>query len=412
MELQTKENSIQELKNENVEKEERILTKKDVTKSWWLWWLSVEVSNSFERLQALACCISMIPILRKLYKNEDDFRAGLKRHLQFFNTESTWGAITLGVAVAMEEQKAMGKQIPDEAINSVKTGLMGPFAGIGDTINWATFLPILLGFFIPVAESGNWIAGIAPLFIFAGVTCFVGYNTYHFGYNLGAKSATKLLNSGWLNKMITAAGVLGMFMMGGLAAGFVSVSTPLVIDTGSAVFNLQTDVFDSIVPGLLPFLTVAGVYVMLDKIKRNYTLAVFIILAVSLILGGLGIIVGIFMQFFASPVVALFTDASDASGAEVVRLGGQYLRGYVWDCMFAGIHFSFSGYFCACGKSGISFLHNIIAITLVRIPGVYLTSTLFPDTLFPMGLATAAGSLLSAIICVVAFTILNRKEKS
>lgn len=252
MELQTKENSIQELKNENVEKEERILTKKDVTKSWWLWWLSVEVANSFERLQALACCISMIPILRKLYKNEDDFRAGLKRHLQFFNTESTWGAITLGVAVAMEEQKAMGKQIPDEAINSVKTGLMGPFAG---------------------------------------VTCFVGYNTYHFGYNLGAKSATKLLNSGWLNKMITAAGVLGMFMMGGLAAGFVSVSTPLVIDTGSAVFNLQTDVFDSIVPGLLPFLTVAGVYVMLDKIKRNYTLAVFIILAVSLILGGLGIIV-------------------------------------------------------------------------------------------------------------------------
>lgn len=79
-------------------------------------------------------------------------------------------------------------------------------------------------------------------------------------------------------------------MMGGLAAGFVSVSTPLVINTGSTVFNLQTDVFDNIIPGLLPFVTVTGVYVMLDKIKRNYTLAVFIILAVSLILGGLGII--------------------------------------------------------------------------------------------------------------------------
>lgn len=140
--------------------------------------------------------------------------------------------------------------------------------------------------------------------------------------------------------------------------------------------------------------------------RANETLRYAVMITV-----GFGIIVGIFMQFFASPVVALFTDASDASGAEVVRLGGQYLRGYVWDCMFAGIHFSFSGYFCACGKSGISFLHNIIAITLVRIPGVYLTSTLFPDTLFPMGLATAAGSLLSAIICVVAFTILNRKEK-
>lgn len=140
--------------------------------------------------------------------------------------------------------------------------------------------------------------------------------------------------------------------------------------------------------------------------RANETLRYAVMITV-----GFGIIVGIFMQFFASPVVALFTDASDASGAEVVRLGGQYLRGYVWDCMFAGIHFSFSGYFCACGKSGISFLHNIIAITLVRIPGVYLTSTLFPDTLFPMGLATAAGSLLSAIICVVAFTILNGKER-
>ena len=140
--------------------------------------------------------------------------------------------------------------------------------------------------------------------------------------------------------------------------------------------------------------------------RANETLRYAVMITV-----GFGIIVGIFMQFFASPVVALFTDASDASGAEGVRLGGQYLRGYVWDCMFAGIHFSFSGYFCACGKSGISFLHNIIAITLVRIPGVYLTSTLFPDTLFPMGLATAAGSLLSAIICVVAFTILNGKEK-
>ena len=125
MELQTRENSTLKVKKESLENEERILTKRDITKSWWLWWFSVEVANSFERLQALACCISMIPILRKLYKKEDDFREGLKRHLQFFNTESTWGAITLGVAVAMEEQKAMGKQIPDEAINSVKDRLDG-----------------------------------------------------------------------------------------------------------------------------------------------------------------------------------------------------------------------------------------------------------------------------------------------
>ena len=124
-----------------------------------------------------------------------------------------------------------------------------------------------------------------------------------------------------------------------------------------------------------------------------------------------GAIVVLLMQFAAGPVVSLFTDSTRADGAEVVRLGGQYMRGYVWDCIFAGIHFSFSGYFCACGKSGLSFLHNITAILLVRVPGVYLTSVWFPDTLFPMGLATSMGSLLSVIICIIAFTIITRRER-
>ena len=135
------------------------------------------------------------------------------------------------------------------------------------------------------------------------------------------------------------------------------------------------------------------------------TLRYAILLAVSF-----GVIVSITIQFTAESVVALFTDASTADGAEVVRLGGQYIRGYIWDCIFAGIHFSFSGYFCACGKSGLSFLHNILAIVLVRIPGVYITSQLFPATLFPMGLATAAGSLLSVIVCLIAFAVIRHRS--
>lgn len=108
---------------------------------------------------------------------------------------------------------------------------------------------------------------------------------------------------------------------------------------------------------------------------------------------------------FTGNTVTLFTDS-----AAVIRLGGGYLRGYAWDCLFAGIHFAFSGYFCACGKSGISFMHNIIAILLVRVPGSYLMSSMFPETLYPMGLTTAAGSLLSALICAAAFVIIQRKN--
>ena len=121
---------------------------------------------------------------------------------------------------------------------------------------------------------------------------------------------------------------------------------------------------------------------------------------------GFGLIVSGLVQVVAEPVVGLFT-----SDSAVQMAGGQYFRGYIWDCIFAGIHFSFSGYFCACEKSILSFLHNIIAIVLVRIPGVYLTSTLFPTTLFPMGLATATGSLLSVIICVIAFAVLTHRGK-
>ena len=121
---------------------------------------------------------------------------------------------------------------------------------------------------------------------------------------------------------------------------------------------------------------------------------------------GFGVLISVIIQFVAEPVVALFTH-----DAAVVAAGGPYLRGYILDCCFAGVHFCFSGYFCAIGRSELSFVHNITAVVLVRVPGAYLTSRYFPATLLPMGLATAAGSLLSVIICVIAFLVLRRHGK-
>ena len=136
-----------------------------------------------------------------------------------------------------------------------------------------------------------------------------------------------------------------------------------------------------------------------ERARKTLLYAIFIAV-------GFGGTAAVIMQFLSSGAVSLFTDS-----AVVTRLGGEYLRGYAWDCLFAGIHFAFSGYFCACGKSGISFMHNMIAILLVRIPGAYFMSSMFPESLYPMGLATAAGSLLSAIICAAAFIFLIKKEK-
>ena len=119
-----------------------------------------------------------------------------------------------------------------------------------------------------------------------------------------------------------------------------------------------------------------------------------------------GLAVALFCQFGAESLLALFTREP-----EVVRLGSQYLRAYIFDCAVAGIHFCFSGYFCAYGKAILSFIHNLLSVLLVRIPGAYLASVYFPDTLYPMGWAAPAGSLLSALICVGFFVGLRKRKK-
>ncbi|MGN0549467.1 MAG: MATE family efflux transporter [Acutalibacteraceae bacterium] len=135
------------------------------------------------------------------------------------------------------------------------------------------------------------------------------------------------------------------------------------------------------------------------RAKLTLRYAILIVVAV-------GSAVVALVELTAPQLIALFDNSPD-----VVRLGTQYLRSYVTDCVFAGIHFCLSGYFCAIEKSGISFLHNSISIVFARVPLAYLASKKFPDNLFPMGWAAPIGSILSVLICLVAYIIINKKEK-
>ena len=117
-----------------------------------------------------------------------------------------------------------------------------------------------------------------------------------------------------------------------------------------------------------------------------------------------GVIVSVAMQFAGRAAVGFFRDEK-----EVVEAGYLYLRSYSVDCLLAGMHFCFSGYFCAYGLSSISFLHNMISILCARIPLSYLASIYYKDTLFPMGCAAPIGSLLSVLVCILAVIIMNKK---
>ena len=140
----------------------------------------------------------------------------------------------------------------------------------------------------------------------------------------------------------------------------------------------------------------------IDRAKLTLKYATFIAV-------GFGFLFALTAQFVAQPVVALFVKDRDIG---VIVAGGQYLCSYVWDCVFAGVHFCFSGFFCACGRSGISFLHNCISICFARIPLAWLASQMFKDTLMPMGLATVIGSILSVIVCLVAYFCLFGRKKN
>ena len=269
----------------------KLLTKKDVNNLAWRWNVYCEMSNSFARLQSLAFCAAFIPVLKKLYgHDQEEFSAALTRHLMFFNTEGIWGAVVHGIALAMEEQRAMGAPVPVEAITGIKAGLMGPFAGIGDTIDWSTIKPLMAMLCLPLAESGSFIAPVIYFILVAGILTTEEFFFVNIGYRMGTEAAMTILGGGMVNKFISCASVLGMFMMGGLSASMVNVYTTAQIPTGEGtVMAIQGDILDAVAPGLLTLATVLLVYKYLRS-GHSMMKATFWILAIGLVLGAVGII--------------------------------------------------------------------------------------------------------------------------
>ena len=265
------------------------LDKKDITKSMWIYYAGAELSNSYERLQSLVFCASMTPILKKLYTTDEELSAALKRHLVFFNTEGILGAIIQGIVISMEEQKANGESITDDAITGIKTGLMGPVAGMGDAIIWAAVMPIIFSIFLPFASNGSALGGIMPLILYPLITIVISYYLIHNGNTLGKKSIVSLLHGGRMKNIIFTANVIGLTMMGALSASYITLSTPLQFSfSGGSTIVIQ-EVLDLIVPGLLPLSAVFIIYAYLKKKGPHYTKILLTVVIVSIITSLLGI---------------------------------------------------------------------------------------------------------------------------
>ena len=270
--------------------EERKLTRKDLRRCWRAWMMHNLSSMSFERLESFGFCLSMLPVAKKLYPDPAQRTEMLRRHASFYNTEPQIGAIVNGMVLGLEEKKANGEPIDGETINTLKVGLMGPLAGMGDSIIWAAVMPLLIAIFIPFAASGSAMGGIVPLILYPAITLAISYGMVHKGYTLGRDSIIGLLQGGRIKELIYGANVLGLIMMGALSASYVKITTPLKLSAlkGSEVVVQQ--ILDSIAPGLLPLAAVFAIYFYLVKKGPRYTTILLSIVALSVVCSLLGVL--------------------------------------------------------------------------------------------------------------------------
>lgn len=252
------------------EEKKNIVTKKDLMKAWLRWTTAVEVPVSFDRMQALAFGYSMNPVMRKIYKDKtEELKEAMKRHTSMFNTNCDWGSIIHGITISLEEQRALGHEdeISPEMIQSLKLGLMGPLAGIGDSVDQGIVATIPLAIFVPMAQAGSVIAAFIPAIIYVAWSYIWSWTLFKKGYTLGKNSVLEILHSGAIKKVIDIASIVGLFMIGCLSASYVKVTTILEFASGAADGATTTvqSILDGILPNLLPFCVVMGMYLYITK---------------------------------------------------------------------------------------------------------------------------------------------------
>lgn len=246
------------------------ITNRDLLKSWFGWWWANEVPHTFDRMLAPAFLFGLIPSLQKLYKDKEELAKAFQRHLLFFNTQATWGGGTLmGVTISLEEARAKAlangeEAISEDMINNTKVGLMGPLAGIGDSIDSGTVQYIFIAIFLPFAQKGSFLGALLPFLCFAIATFSYGFYFTKLGYSLGRSAAKEIMTSGRMASIMDGLGVLGLFMMGIMAGQYVKIRSYLKFTISHKVFDVNS-ILNTILPGMLPLLAIMLLYWYFQK---------------------------------------------------------------------------------------------------------------------------------------------------
>jgi mannose/fructose/N-acetylgalactosamine-specific phosphotransferase system component IID len=275
------------------------VSKKVRNSAFWWWYHGNLTGFTHQHMQTFGFMCAMIPVIKELYPDDATRLRSLKTYTPFFNTEPQIGTIIVGIAVGLEEGRANGADgIDDEMINGIRAGLMGPLAGIGDSLIPGTYIPILLAVALGLSSGGS-VLGVLfySVTYITTMTLFMKF-IFDKGYELGARAVDVIVGKqaeAFRESMV----MLGTIVIGALAATWIGVKTALTIGLGEGVNEagevvqqeiILQDTFDGIFPNLLSLLLVLFAWYLMTKRKMSPITVMLLLVVVALV----GVLVGFF----------------------------------------------------------------------------------------------------------------------
>lgn len=275
------------------EKKKGLIPKLALIKAWLIWETFPQTCYNYERMMGQVVAHMFSVIINFLYKDDPEKRKEvMRREIEFFNVHVEFGACILGMTVALEEQKAMGENIPGEFITNLKTSLMGPLAGMGDTIWQGVVIPILLAVCIDLTRSGD--GNVWGAIIYAVVIIVAAYGlsywNFMFGYKAGSEAIMDFLEKGILNKLIKGASIMGCMVMGGLVVNYVTAVCGIEIVSSTSNYSIQESFLDAVCPKILPLGMTMLVYYLMSKRRWSSVKIIGLIIVIGIIGGATGIL--------------------------------------------------------------------------------------------------------------------------
>ena len=270
---------------------ERKVSKKALAKSFRNWYYGNLTCFSQEHMQTFGYLVSMLPIVEDLYEEKDDQTKALQTYSAFFNTEPQIGSMIVGVTVGLEEARANGQPVDDDTINGIRAGLMGPLAGIGDSLIVGTLIPILLGIAMGLSQGGSVLGPIFYIVVWNLLAYFGMRFAYYRGYKLGGDAVEALVgpNAQALREAIV---MVGTIVIGAVDATWVSITTALTLPGGGTLQGT----LDGIYPKLLPLIFTIFCWWLMAKKKVSPIITMLILLVIAF--------VGALCGFFGAATIA------------------------------------------------------------------------------------------------------------